>query len=142
MYLATPVVILVWFGVYQRIEAVYDFAISYDDDTYTTDASALTICCLKIYCCKIFVCLWLGGNGQDIKDSTPRFAVKLTPERNEELREKFSAVQPAWHWNKKHWSDIYYAQLKESQVKEWIKESYLLIASKLPKAIRQKYIQG
>jgi len=91
---------------------------------------------------KIFVCLWLGGNGQDIKDSTPRFAVKLTPERNEELREKFSAVQPAWHWNKKHWSDIYYAQLKESQVKEWIKESYLLIASKLPKAIRQKYIQG
>ena len=57
---------------------------------------------------KIFVCLWLGGNGQDIKDSTPRFAVKLTPERNEELREKFSAVQPAWHWNKKHWSDIYY----------------------------------
>jgi len=91
---------------------------------------------------KIFVCLWLGGDGQDIKDSTPRFAVKLTPERNEELREKFSAVQPAWHWNKKHWSDIYYAQLKESQVKEWIKESYLLIASKLPKAIRQKYIQG
>ena len=91
---------------------------------------------------KIFVCLWLGGDGQDMKDSTPRFAVKLTPERNEELREKFSAVQPAWHWNKKHWSDIYYAQLKESQVKEWIKESYLLIASKLPKAIRQKYIQG
>lgn len=91
---------------------------------------------------KIFVCLWLGGDGQDIKDSTPRFAVKLTPERNEELREKFSAVQPAWHWNKKHWSDIYYAQLKESQVKEWIRESYLLIASKLPKAIRQKYIQG
>ena len=91
---------------------------------------------------KIFVCLWLGGDGQDIKDSTPRFAVKLTPERNEELREKFSAVQPAWHWNKKHWSDINYAQLKESQVKEWIKESYLLIASKLPKAIRQKYIQG
>lgn len=91
---------------------------------------------------KIFVCLWLGGDGQDIKDSTPRFAVKLTPERNEELREKFSAVQPAWHWNKKHWSDIYYAQLEESQVKEWIRESYLLIASKLPKAIRQKYIQG
>ena len=90
---------------------------------------------------KIFVCLWLGGDGQDIKDSTPRFAVKLTPERNEELREKFSAVQPAWHWNKKHWSDIYYAQLEESQVKEWIRESYLLIVSKLPKAIRQKYIQ-
>jgi predicted DNA-binding protein (MmcQ/YjbR family) len=91
---------------------------------------------------KIFVCLWLGGEGQGVEDSIPRLALKLTPERNEELREQFSAVRPAWHWNKKHWSDIYYAQLEESQVKEWIREAYLLIASKLPKAIRQKYIQG
>lgn len=89
---------------------------------------------------KIFVCLWLGGGKHDMKDSMPRIALKLSPERNEELREQFSAVTPAWHWNKKHWSDVYYEQLEESLVKEWIKESYLLVASKLPKAIRLKYV--
>ena len=90
---------------------------------------------------KIFVCLWLGGGKHNMKDSSePRLALKLPPERNIELREQFSAVTPAWHWNKKHWSDVYYEQLDNALVQEWIKESYLLVASKLPKAMRQKYI--
>ena len=88
---------------------------------------------------KIFVCLWIGGGEHNIKNSEPRFAVKLSPQRNEELREHFSAVTPAYHWNKKHWSDVYYEQLDDTQVKDWILESYCLIASKLPKAVRQKY---
>ena len=88
---------------------------------------------------KIFVCLWLGSDKQDIKNTEPRFAVKLAPDRNEELRAQFSAVSPAYHWNKKHWSDVYYEQLDDSQIQEWIKESYLLIVSKLPKIVRQKY---
>ena len=89
---------------------------------------------------KIFLCLWLGSDTPDLKDSAPRFALKLSPDRNEELREKFSAVTPAWHWNKTHWSDVYYENLDEAQAEEWIRESYKLVASKLPKAIRQKYI--
>jgi predicted DNA-binding protein (MmcQ/YjbR family) len=115
---------------------------------------------------KIFVCLWLGGGKYDMnvfvkpndqsqtcldfgmarkgrtqfKDGEPRLALKLSPERNEELRAQFSAVTPAYHWNKKHWSDVYYEHLDDIQVEEWIKESYQLVASKLPKAIRQKYI--
>ena len=89
---------------------------------------------------KIFMCLWLGSDKQEIKDSEPRLALKLAPERNEELRAQFSAVTPAWHWNKKHWNDVYYEQLEDSLVMEWIKESYYLVASKLPKIVRQKYI--
>lgn len=88
---------------------------------------------------KIFVCLWLGGGVYDIKESAPRIALKLAPERNVQLREQFSAVTPAWHWNKKHWSDVYYEQLDKALVEEWIRESYLLIMSKLPRTIRQKY---
>lgn len=87
---------------------------------------------------KIFMCLSLGGE-QDMGDFQPKCVVKLTPERNEELREQYSAVTPAWHWNKKHWSDVYYEQLDENLVKAWIKESYDLVVSKLPKAVRQKY---
>ena len=89
---------------------------------------------------KIFMCLWLGSDRNDTKSTEPKLALKLSPDRNEELREKFSAVTPAWHWNKVHWSDVYYENLDDGQVKNWIKESYLLIASKLPKAIRQKYL--
>ena len=68
-----------------------------------------------------------------------RFACKLAPERNEMLREQYEAVTPAFHWNKKHWSDIYYEQLEPEQVMAWIVESYELIVSKLPKAVRANF---
>ena len=88
---------------------------------------------------KIFLCLSLGAGQNDMRDSEPRLALKLTPERNEELRELYPSVTPAWHWNKKHWSDVYYEHLEEDFVKPIIKESYDLIVSKLPKSIRIKY---
>lgn len=87
---------------------------------------------------KIFLCLWLGGE-YHMKDAQPRFALKLTPDRNEELREHYSAILPAWHWNKKHWSDVYYEHLDAELVEGLILESYSLVVSKLPKAIRIKY---
>lgn len=90
---------------------------------------------------KIFLCLWLGVGTHDMRGNTGhRFALKLAPARNEELRECSSAILPAWHWNKKHWSDVYYEQLEEDLVTGLIKESYDLVVSKLPKTIRQKYI--
>ena len=88
---------------------------------------------------KIFASLWLGDSCCDSDDSAPRLALKLSPQRNEELREQFSAVTPAWHWNKKHWSDVYFRQVTDAQVKAWIGESYRLVVSQLPKALRQKY---
>ncbi|MBR0037839.1 MAG: MmcQ/YjbR family DNA-binding protein [Bacteroidales bacterium] len=89
---------------------------------------------------KIFVCLWLGGGKYDMKDGVSRIALKLSPDRNLELREHFPAVTPAYHWNKTHWSDVYYERLDDALVEEWIRESYQLIVSKLPKAVRAKYI--
>ena len=85
---------------------------------------------------KIFVCLWLGGGPHDLKDSAQRFALKLTPERNEELRSLYPAITPAWHWNKKHWSDVYYEEIDGEMAKALILESYRLVVSKLPKAVR------
>ena len=89
---------------------------------------------------KIFLCLSLGAGQNDMRESEPRLALKLTPERNEELREQYSSVTPAWHWNKKHWSDVYYEQLEDDLVKTIIKESYDLVVSKLPKSIRLNYM--
>ncbi len=91
---------------------------------------------------KIFVCLWLGGGPHDLRDAEPRLALKLSPERNQALREHFPAVTPAWHWNKKHWSDVYYGQVDDERVKEWVTESYDLVLSSLPKYIQQRYLQA
>lgn len=89
---------------------------------------------------KIFVSLWLSSGKYDLKDRGSRFALKLPPDRNLELREQFSTMTPAYHWNKTHWSDVFYEELNDSFVKGLIKESYLLIASKLPKTLRENYL--
>lgn len=88
---------------------------------------------------KIFLCLWLGDGKCDVCSSTSRFACKLQPDRNEELRDRYDAITPAFHWNKKHWSDVYYERLDTDLVTALITESYRLIVSKLPKAVRVKY---
>ena len=88
---------------------------------------------------KIFLCLWLGSGTYDKWDGATRFACKLTPERNDELREHHNAITPAFHWNKKHWSDVYYTLLATELVEAIIRESHQLIISTLPKAVRAKY---
>ncbi len=63
----------------------------------------------------------------------PRVAVKLPPETAIELREHYDGVRPAYHMNKKHWSDLYLNELDESFIKEQIRASYQLVVSRLPK---------
>ena len=49
---------------------------------------------------KIYLHIWL-------KAPIPTIAVKLLPERGEELREEYNAFSPAYHLCKKHWNDIF-----------------------------------
>ena len=81
---------------------------------------------------KIFLCLWLGREGQDWKGG-PRFACKLPPDRNETLRLQYEAVTPAFHWNKKHWSDVYYEQLATPLVRDWIRGRTTCSSANCPK---------
>ncbi|WP_295274974.1 MmcQ/YjbR family DNA-binding protein [Prevotella sp.] len=120
-----------------NIEEVRDFALSlpgvtedqpFGDDNITFRVEG-----------KIFMCLWLGGGKYNIDETMLRFACKLAPERNEELRELYSAVTPAFHWNKTHWSDVFFEQLDTDVVESIIRESYGVIVSKLPKSVRVKY---
>ena len=84
---------------------------------------------------KIFLCLWLGCERQ--ADAGPRFAIKLTPERNEALREAYAAVTPAWHWNKKYWNQVnLYGHLDDELIRSLIRHSYREVVRKLKKAER------
>ncbi len=67
-------------------------------------------------------------------------AIKLRPERGEELRERYDAITPAWHMNKKHWNDIVIENTFPNEtIEQWIRESYDLVLSKLPKRLKEIY---
>ena len=58
-----------------------------------------------------------------------QFNVKCNPDVAIELREKYSAVLPGYHMNKKHWNTIIIdGTLSNTQLREFIAHSYSLIS--------------
>lgn len=72
-------------------------------------------------------------------DRPDHFVVKCDPERAIELRDRYEQVQPAWHFNKRHWNDIYFdGLLTDSELRTEITHSYLLVIQQnvTPKVLR------
>ena len=64
-----------------------------------------------------------------LSSSPLQFNVKCDPEYAVELREQYSCILPGYHMNKKHWNTIIIdGSLTKAQLKQFIKESYLLVA--------------
>ncbi len=77
---------------------------------------------------KIF--LLVGLDSDDL-----RFNVKCNPEKAIELREEFPCVLPGYHMNKKHWNTIVVdGSVQDQQLKEWISDSYSLVAGRKKKS--------
>jgi predicted DNA-binding protein (MmcQ/YjbR family) len=67
-------------------------------------------------------------------------ALKCDPEKAIELRERFSCVEPAYHFNKKYWNTIYLNQdMSDEEVKSWIRHSLDEVVKKLPKQTQHDY---
>ncbi len=69
----------------------------------------------------------------------PEFlSVKCNPDRAILLRDEFSAITPAWHFNKKHWNALRFNNLPADVVKREIQHSYLTVIQKnvIPKSLR------
>jgi predicted DNA-binding protein (MmcQ/YjbR family) len=63
--------------------------------------------------------------------------LKCDPEIALELRERYDAVTPAYHQNKKHWNTVTLdGSIKASQLKQWIDASYGLVLASLTKSQR------
>jgi predicted DNA-binding protein (MmcQ/YjbR family) len=66
-------------------------------------------------------------------------SLKCDPEKAIELREKFSSVVPAWHFNKKHWNTVYInSTISKDQLCDWIQHSYQLVVAGLPRKLREE----
>ncbi len=76
-------------------------------------------------------------------DSFPlQINLKCDPEKAIELREKFEAVIPGYHMNKKHWNTVLMdGSIKTKELKEWIIESYNLVVNGLSKSAKKKLIK-
>lgn len=71
-------------------------------------------------------------------DAEPSISLKCDPELAIELREEHTAVQAAWHFNKKHWNQVFMdGSISEKQVKAWIDHSYELVYKSLSKKIKE-----
>jgi predicted DNA-binding protein (MmcQ/YjbR family) len=65
--------------------------------------------------------------------------LKCDPEKALELRERFQAVQPGYHMNKKHWNTVYLRDdVSDSLLLNLVDESYLLVYESLPKKVRHE----
>lgn len=63
--------------------------------------------------------------------------VKCDPTIAIELRERHSEIEPAWHFNKKHWNQINLTgSIHNEMIEQLILHSYNLVVAKLPRATR------
>ena len=68
-----------------------------------------------------------------------QFNAKCDPEKALELRENYSCVIPGYHMNKKHWNTIICdGSANNKLIKQWIDDSYQLVAGSLTKKLKEE----
>jgi predicted DNA-binding protein (MmcQ/YjbR family) len=74
----------------------------------------------------------------DPNDHPLRMNLKCEPERAIELRDRYEAIQPGYHMNKRHWNTLTLdSSLPSALVRELIEHSYQLVVASLPKKQRE-----
>lgn len=74
-----------------------------------------------------------------LENSETQIALKCDPERAIALREEFSCIVPAYHFNKKHWNTVLVdSQISNDFLHELIQHSYELVVSGLPRKLREE----
>jgi predicted DNA-binding protein (MmcQ/YjbR family) len=67
-------------------------------------------------------------------------SVKCDPEKALELREKYTCVEPAYHFNKTYWNTIYLNRdMSDEDVKFQIRHSVDEVVKKLSKQVQREY---
>lgn len=60
--------------------------------------------------------------------------LKCDPELAVELRERYNAVEPGFHMNKKHWNTVVFdGTVPDKLILEWTKHSYDMVVAGLTK---------
>lgn len=71
-------------------------------------------------------------------DGEPGVNLKNTPEKIIEMQEMYAFVLPGYHMSKVHWNIVKTAQTPDILLKQWISESYNLVAKGLPGKLKEE----
>ena len=72
-----------------------------------------------------------------------RVVVHHSVERGEELHDMYAEIKPAWHFNKRYWSDVSVeGDIPDGVIRTLIKESYLFTIhhNVTPKSLREQLL--
>lgn len=70
----------------------------------------------------------------------PYIALKCNPDYTEDLRERYRAVEPAYHFNKKYWNSVCFDQDADDRlIEHLIDHSYEEVLKKFTKKLRAEY---
>ncbi|HAC22517.1 MAG TPA: MmcQ-like protein [Porphyromonadaceae bacterium] len=106
-----------------NIEEVRDYCLSFKGVTESMPFDNTTLVFKVMH--KMFLLLPLDGIKRSI-------SVKCNPEKALALREDYEAVQPAYHFNKKHWNSIdLESDMSDQLIREWIQHSYAMVVKGL-----------
>lgn len=73
-----------------------------------------------------------------LDENPPSFNVKCEPQKAIDLREKYTAIKPGYHMNKKHWNTVICdGSIPKKTLTESIDHSYDLVIRSLPNKARQ-----
>lgn len=79
---------------------------------------------------KMFACMPL--------EKADMLILKCDAEYALELREEYSTIEPAWHFNKKYWNQLRISELEEGLLKRLIDHSYDEVIRKMPRKLREE----
>ena len=69
--------------------------------------------------------------------------LKCDPEEAIDLRERYDAVRPGFHMNKKHWNTVLLnGEINDGHLKEMIANSYNLVVKSLTKKLQNELSAG
>ena len=81
---------------------------------------------------KIFACIDL--------ENTDWFCLKCAPDYAIELRDRYSDITGAWHWNKKYWNQVFFDRdADDALICHLIDHSYDEVLKKFTRKMRNEY---
>ncbi len=119
-----------------NIEQLYEFCLSkkgvtehfpFDEDTLVFKVGGKMFALSSLS-------TWEKGN--------PKINLKCNPEKGEELRANYEAINPGFHMSKVHWNTVNFNEdASDKMIRELISDSYNLVFKSLTKKIQSEIIE-
>ncbi|NNT70724.1 MmcQ/YjbR family DNA-binding protein [Flavobacterium sp. IMCC34852] len=120
-----------------NVQQLYEFCLSkkgvtehfpFDEDTLVFKVGSKMFCLTSL---------------KEWEKNTPSLNLKCDPERAEELRAEFEAIQPGYHMSKIHWNTISFNNdVTDKMMCELINHSYELVFKSLTKKTQNEILQN